>query len=171
MVSYNYKQLEGVLMNIFATHQDPKKSAGILFELDPVRARKQIVELAQMLACLYEGDLPKKDFTPYKKPKATLNHPATKWLAEDRRNTTWAIEFMFWLISEATNGQEYNHGCYSAYLDLQESPLSDTRRLEYWNWDDVKFIWVSQKCPQLREDIFQAHILYIKLKQQGFYGN
>jgi hypothetical protein len=158
-------------MNIFAVNQDPKKSAEILFELDPVRARKQIVELAQMLACLYKGDLLKKDFTPYKTPKAILNHPATKWLATSVANSSWSIEFMFWLISEATGGKEHTHGCYNAYLDLQDSPLSDVSRLEYWRWEDVTFTWVSRKCPQLCEDIFQAHILYIKLKQQGFYGN
>ena len=158
-------------MNIFAVHQDPQKSAKILFNLDPVRARKQIIELAQMLACLCDYNVPKKDSTPYKTPSSIRNHPATQWLAISVANSSWAVEFMFWLISVATEGKERDHGCYKAYETFQESSLCDVGRLEHWDWGDVKFTWVSQKCPQLYEDIFQAHILYIKLKQKGHYSN
>lgn len=161
---------KGDTMNIFFVNQDPKKAAAILYKLDPVRARKQIVELAQMFACIFEGDLLKKDGMPYKKPASIANHPATQWLM-NKPNFNWGLEFMFWLICNATGGKEHSHGCYAVYQDLNDSVLFDMERVENWRWDDVKFVWITKKCPQLCEDIFAANILYIKLKQQGYYGN
>lgn len=153
-------------MNIFAFDEDPRESARTFVALDKIRARKQIVEIFQMMACLYHGDTPKKDGTPYKKNKAMRNHPATQWIEEWIIHADWCLEYAFWLMELLTKGGAKNHGCWEAYkllyskFALYQAP---TERPD--------FRWLTKKCEQLDDNIFVAHELYIKAKLNGFYGN
>lgn len=153
-------------MNIFVLSNVPYISACLLFDLDKVRARKQIVELCQMLACLYDDDMPKKDGTLYKKPKSINSHPATKWIGESVANSSWCIKFLYHLMCISTEDKPERHGCYGAYECLKKSHLN----LPFQNLVP-EFRWLTKKCEQLDPDIFKAHEMYIEAKQNGLYGN
>jgi len=101
----------GLAMNIFILDEDLKTSARLLFELDPERARKQIVELVQMLACCVDEELKKSDGSFYKKPKSISNHPATLW---GRDNIGYCIQY----LQELRGAYNKPHGCDDAIAQL-----------------------------------------------------
>ena len=101
-------------MNIFILNPDLNTSATMLFYIDPIRARKQIVESTQMIAIGFEvldlGPLYKKDGTPYK-TTCHRNHPCTKWTYQSKDNLIWHFQYTKRLctIYKMINNKE--HAC------------------------------------------------------------
>jgi len=151
-------------MNIFILDENLKTSAEKLFELDPVRARKQIVELTQMLACCVDVELKKSNGDVYKTPKSICNHPATIWV---RANISYCIQY----LQELIFAYGKPHGCDEALAQLLF--LSDFR-------GDVNLGWHTKKVTaeellgrvvKCNADICEANTLYIKEKLKGNYKN
>lgn len=84
-------------MNIFATDQDPIKSA---LWLDDVRANKMILESAQMLSTAIRV-LDQSDHPIYKPTHS--KHPCTLWAWASRENFDWLCEHMEGLLSRKPN--------------------------------------------------------------------
>ena len=87
-------------MNIFLLSPDIKESCQELAELDPVRARKQLVECCQLLASvdhIIEGstDMLRADGLPYK--MVHPHHPITKHMCISDANHTLCHAVAYWL--------------------------------------------------------------------------
>ena len=145
-------------MNVFILDNNVDVSARKLFELDAVRARKQIVELCQMLAQSTNEPIPKADGSPYKHNKSLTNHPATKWVSQNR---DWSILYLQALIKQY--GKQ--HGCQEA-LNVFLTQVSSVPSFSKLGWFSKKVDW-----QELGSDILEATKNYILAKQQGRYSN
>jgi len=111
-------------MNIFATDQDPRKSAIVL----PDRhVTKMSLESCQMLSIIFSpwyrdwGTLPKADGTPYATQKGAFrNHPSTKWAAENNYNTAWLIAHGIALCSEYKLRYGKIHSCNNTLFEAKK---------------------------------------------------
>jgi hypothetical protein len=144
-------------MNIFVFDPNPKLSAQYFFLTDPLRARKQVVELCQMMATLVNKPVHKKDGSAYKTPKSFRNHPATKWISVSQKNYAWCWEYLRELIM--FTGVE---GCKRAMFDLKP---------EIQKYDGVSFQWHTKKCDQPDPNIFESHRWYLRQKLGGKFKN
>jgi hypothetical protein len=152
-------------MNIFALHASHYESARLLFDLDPLRARKQIVELCQMMATLVPYDVPKADGTHYRKNKSIRNHPATIWALD---NYGWCRDYLYELLDCYFRRTGKVHGCYSAWESLGDCSL-------YVGYPHVKFGWhtkrVALKDFDVGGDVFLANTLYLLAKRDGWFNS
>lgn len=146
-------------MNVFVMDSNPKIAARLLWELDKVRARKQVVEMCQMLACLTNLNIPKKDGSFYKKPKSIYNHPATIWLRSDLKHITWCIDYLEELVF-VTQTQ----GCLNA-LKVFKQIRPDLIPV------NVRFSWITKKTTQPFSCLFESTKWYIQQKQLGLFKN
>ena len=144
------------IINIFVFNDNPYLSAKYFYDNDPRRARKQIVELCQMMATIVDKPIRKKDGSLYKKPKSFKNHPATKWISSSQKNYSWCWEYLKQLIN--ISGIQ---GCNNAMEDLKI--CSD--------WEGIKFGWHTKKCEQPYSNIFQSHVWYLNEKLNGKFKN
>jgi hypothetical protein len=106
-------------MNIFVFCPYLKDSADYFFDKDPLRARKQIVELAQCLATvLHERGLsvPKSDGSPYRPTHP--NHPVVRWLRSAPENAHWASAYLWELLGAYCRHSGKTHGCASAWQEI-----------------------------------------------------
>lgn len=102
-------------MNIFIVHPSQKESARWLFKHDKIRARKQILEGAQLLAhgCKRFNIAMIRTATGKKySTTAHANHPCTKWVCEDITNFTWLIGYVHELCREYEKQSGKRHQCY-----------------------------------------------------------
>jgi len=148
-------------MNVFILDLDVNVSAKKLFVLDAVRARKQIVELCQMLAQSTNGSIPKVDGSPYKHNKSLNNHPATVWVSANR---SWNILYLQALIKEYQEITGKTHGC-TAALDVLLTQVIEI--------NNIQLGWFSKKADwkDLGDNIIDATHEYILAKQKGLYKN
>ncbi len=149
-------------MNIFVLDDNPRISAIKLKELDPLRYRKQIVELTQILAQRSPVELPKKNGEVYKINKSIANHPASIWTDSKKENRQWTIQY----LSELIFIYDKEHGCQKA-LEVVLNELDGSLTT------NISFGWFSKKVEQkeLSNNIFEAVEKYIKAKQQGLFKN
>lgn len=113
-------------MNIFAIQTDIQESCRELADLDPARARKQLVECCQLLASadhlLLGGTaMTKADGTPY--GKAHPHHPITKNMVMSRPNRDLCLQVASRLATIYPD-----HACSESirnYVKAQIQPYTD----------------------------------------------
>lgn len=116
-------------MNIFILDKNPKKCAKLLWYSSPLRANKQILELAQIMSVALKQGFGINDNNLYK--LTHQKHPICKW-AEKPENFTW---------------------CYELFKELNDifikKSLSKKEHLSFKKLEPIfkkyKWVWYSQK--------------------------
>ena len=160
-------------MNIFVFEPSPIDSAEYFFKVDPKRARKQIVELCQILAQVTELQIPKVDGAPYKQNESISNHPATIWVRQHKAHYSYCIDYLHSLLEVFHKIVGKQHGCFKASRVLSQ----DFRNQGYWK---IKLGWHTKKASILEligsdatcnEDVMRANKVYLDCKLAGLYKN
>lgn len=156
-------------MNIFATHKDPFEAANWLWNLDPVRGRKMIVESAQLLSywCWKEHS----EFAEYFYDKGLINkyHKGyvnnckfTDWLIQSHLNRAWLYRYGLELIRHHNKPHKSERVFETLKASCNCGLLQPNNLTPFVHYAQAKskpqFSVTPEQCP----DVYKAYRIYLK---------
>jgi len=154
-------------MNIFATHEDPIASARWLWELDPARGKKMIVESCQLLSMAI-ARLDSKYYETnnlYKALKSQINGRFVNWLCEENENFYWLVDYtsmLLLLYRRKTNKEHGSSGYFKRIRDWAGRQGIGDIRTSFVHYAQAKSKPHYSVLPEDCADVCKAYRIYLK---------
>ena len=154
-------------MNIFATYEGPIESARWLWELDPTKGRKMIVESCQLLSMAI-ARLDSKYYEKsklYKILKSQIKGRFVNWLCEENENFYWLIDYVSMLLllyRRKTNKEHGSSGCFREIRDWAGKQGTGDTRTPFVPYAQAKSKPQYSVLPEDCADVCKAYRIYLK---------